>query len=124
MFTRNLKTIQWIVTGLAMFMMLGSGIGDLLMVDQVMDSIRTLGYPDYIATILGVAKVLGVAAVLIPGLPRLKEWAYAGFTFDLGGAFVSHVLNGDPLQATITPVVPLLIVLASYFLYQRVKAAK
>ena len=107
-----------------MLILLGSGIGDLLMVDQVMDVLRGLGYPDYIATILGIAKVLGAAAILIPGLPRLKEWAYAGFTFELGGAVASHILAGDTIQGTVQPMLPLLLVLASYYLYRRMSAAK
>ena len=48
-----------------------------------MEGMRHLGYPDYFATILGVWKVLGGIAVLLPRTPRLKEWAYAGMVFDL-----------------------------------------
>ena len=56
-----------------------------------------LGYPRYVVTLLGVWKLLGVLAILWPGFPRLKEWAYAGIAFDLSGAAVSHLAVGDPL---------------------------
>ena len=62
-----------------------------------MKGMRQLGYPDYFAVILGVWKVLGGVAVLIPRCPRLKEWAYAGMFFDLSGASASHFSSGDPV---------------------------
>src|SRR5213075_1359311 len=57
--------------------------------------ITHLGYPIYFLTILGVWKVLGVAAALSPGFPLLKEWAYAGFFFIMSGAVFSHIAVGD-----------------------------
>lgn len=74
----------------------------------------TLGYPEYLMTILGVAKISGVIALLIPGLPLLKEWAYAGFTFDILGASASHAFVGDPVGEILIPLVLLTICIASY----------
>lgn len=62
---------------------------------KIVAGIEALGYPLYVLDILGVAKTLGVLALLIPKFPRLKEWAYAGFTFDLIGAIWSHIAIGD-----------------------------
>jgi hypothetical protein len=55
---------------------------------------HNLGYPDYINPFLGVLKILGIVVILIPGNPRLKEWAYAGFFFDLLGATYSQIAAG------------------------------
>ena len=78
------------------------------------EAMTALGYPEYLMTILGVAKILGVIALLIPGVPLLKEWAYAGFTFDLLGASASHAFVSDPIAETVTPLVVLSIAVASY----------
>ena len=59
------------------------------------DSITHLGYPIYLLAILGVWKILGVVAVLIPKFPLLKEWAYAGFFFAMSGAVLSHIATGN-----------------------------
>jgi hypothetical protein len=61
-------------------------------------AITHLGYPVYFLTILGVWKMLGVTAVLIPKFPRLKEWAYAGFFFAMSGAAISHIFAGDAVS--------------------------
>jgi hypothetical protein len=60
--------------------------------------ITHLGYPVYFLTLLGVWKILGVVAVLIPKFPLLKEWAYAGFFFAMSGAIFSHIATADPLK--------------------------
>ena len=77
---------------------------------------EALGYPVYLMTILGVAKVLGVIALLIPGQPLLKEWAYAGFTFDILVAAASHAFAQDTVQSIIIPLVILTVGAASYVL--------
>lgn len=75
-----------------------------------------LGYPTYVLSILGAWKVLGVIAVLVPGFPRLKEWAYAGFFFDLTGAAASQAFAGnDPVQI-LAPLGFLAVVMASWAL--------
>ena len=75
-----------------------------------------LGYPSYFLTILGAWKVLGALAILSPGLPRLKEWAYAGMFFDLSGAVASHALMGDGVSKVIGPCLVGSIVIASWLL--------
>jgi len=90
------KTIAyWVTTGLLVFCMTG-GIFELLGLKTTMDGIMRLGYPSYIIPALGLGKILAIAAILWPGLPRLKEWAYAGIFFNMMGAFVSHVAVKDP----------------------------
>ncbi|SFK83157.1 DoxX-like family protein [Paenibacillus sp. 1_12] len=113
----KMKTIlYWITTlfGPASFV-----IGGFLFVshgDQQVAVMNQLGYPIYIATILGVWKLLGVIAIVIPRFPRLKEWAYAGFFFDLTGAAASHAFSGDGISLIAQPLVFLALVIASWAL--------
>lgn len=85
----------WIFTGLLSALMLVGSIPDILSVSSAVELFNHLGYPDYLLPFLGIAKLLGVLALLTPGFPRLKEWAYAGFAFDLGGALYSSISVGD-----------------------------
>jgi len=85
----------WIATGLLAIGMLQSGIFAVLRTRQWVDIITPLGYPLYFLTILGVWKILGVIAILVPRFPLLKEWAYAGFFFAMTGALASHLAIAD-----------------------------
>ncbi|MDP2315664.1 MAG: DoxX family protein [Pseudomonadota bacterium] len=106
----------WTTTGLFALALTGGGFADLSGAPAVVAGITHLGYPAFLATILGVWKLLGVVALLAPGFTRLKEWAYAGFVFNLTGAAVSHVLGGDPVANVIPPLVLLTLGLASWAL--------
>jgi hypothetical protein len=99
-------------------LMLIASIPDILRVPQAAAVFAHLGYPTYLLIFLGIAKIFGVAAVLISGFPRLKEWAYAGLTFDLIGALYSHLSVGDPLSTWAFPTVGLFLVFGSYVLYR------
>jgi len=92
------------------------GAADAARPSFVLEGMRQLGYPDYFALILGVWKVLGGIAVLLPRSPLLKEWAYAGMFFDLIGASASHAAVGDPAAKVVTPLIILGIVAASWAL--------
>ncbi len=89
---------------------------DVLRAPPVVQTIVALGYPAYLASILGVWKLLGAAAIAAPALPRLKEWAYAGVLFDLSGAALSHGLSGDPASKVAVPLVLLAIAAVSWAL--------
>jgi hypothetical protein len=106
----------WVATGLLAATFLASGIAEVALAPSVVATMRELGYPLYFVAILGVWKVLSVPALLSPGLPRLKEWAYAGIFLDLTGAAASHLISGDPLAKVATPLVLLLIAAASWAL--------
>jgi hypothetical protein len=82
---------------------------------RMMAEFAYLGYPFHFAEILGVAKILGVLALLVPGTPRLKEWAYAGFTFTFVGAILSHLAAGQRKEA-IVPLAALAVMTVSYLL--------
>jgi len=83
-----------------------------------------LGFPDYLRVQLGVAKILGAVALVVP-LPRaLKEWTYAGFTISFVSAGIAHAAVGDPLTAMIPPVVALGLLLTSYATYRQYALAR
>ena len=110
------KTVTfWLLTGLIVVSQGASGIADLLKVQGMVDGVTALGYPTYILTILGPFKILGALVLAIPGFPRLKEWAYAGFFFDFSGAFLSHVYNGDSIDLILPASIAVLVLLGSYF---------
>ena len=114
--TRTKKVFYWISTGFAALALTAAGATNLLHAPQVVATISHLGYPSYVATILGTWKLLGVLAILAPGFPRLKEWAYAGFFFDLTGAAMSHAATGDPAGIVVVPLVLLVAVMGSWAL--------
>jgi uncharacterized membrane protein YphA (DoxX/SURF4 family) len=111
--SRGRGLLYWGSTGFATLALAAVGSADLFRVPTVIEGLAHLGYPAYFATILGAWKLLGVAAILAPGLPRLKEWAYAGFFFTLTGAALSHAISGDPIPKICVPLVVLGFVLAS-----------
>ncbi len=113
------KWICWIVTGLMAALIIVSAIPDVLQIPDAVAVFRHLGYPTYLLPFLGSAKMLGVAAVLFSGAPRIKEWAFAGLTFDLTGALYSHVSVGDPPSAWLPAVIGLALMAGSYVTYRR-----
>ncbi len=116
MSNRKTALAYWITTALAAGSFAMGGLMDLAHGTAIEEGMAHLGYPMYFVTILGIWKVLGAAAIVAPGLPRLKEWAYAGMTFDLTGAALSHAAVGDPIAKIATPLVLLAFVAASWAL--------
>lgn len=111
------KILYWIFTGLTSLGFLMSSMMYLTHNPELMKGFSSLGYPVYFVTILGVAKLTGALALLNPWMPKLREWAYAGFTFTLIGASWTHIATHTPPTA---PIVFLALLLASYFFHHRV----
>lgn len=109
------KIIYWIVTIFLSFGMLAGGIQQLLQIGGYVEIIKELGYPKYLLSILGVWKILGVIAILIPKSPLLKEWAYAGFFFAMSGATVSHFAFGQSITDALPSIVLLLVIVLSWY---------
>lgn len=112
------KIIYWIFTVWLALGMVSTGAVQLLRTKSGAggaDSVARLGYPMYVLTIIGVWKILGVIAVLIPKFPLLKEWAYAGFFFVMSGAVVSHLVVGSPLGETLPAVLLLVLTIISWY---------
>ena len=113
--TKRNKIIYWISTIWLALGMLSTGIVQLLKPAEEVAKITHLGYPVYFLTILGVWKVLGVIAVLIPRFPLLKEWAYAGFFFAMSGAVFSHLAVGDSVNEIFPPLLLLILTVVSWY---------
>jgi uncharacterized membrane protein YphA (DoxX/SURF4 family) len=91
----KLKSISyWVITAMVAFFIGSGGAAELARVPGNVEGLAHLGYPVYFATIIGFWKVLGAIAIVAPGFPRLKEWAYAGIFFDLTGAAASCAAVG------------------------------
>ncbi|MFE7084264.1 DoxX family protein [Priestia megaterium] len=98
----------WTVTLLLGVALMLSGIGQLMRYGGNVELVTNLGYPLYILTILGIWKVLGVISLVIPGFPRLKEWAYAGIFFLMTGAALSHAFANDYSNHGFSIILPLI----------------
>lgn len=118
---KGTKIAYWIVTILMIILMLFSAVSSFTENPQGVALMQHLGYPMNVLRLLAVAKILGIIAILVPGFPRLKEWAYAGFTFDLIGALHAGLAAGDPLMQWSFVIVGIALILASYFLYHKLK---
>ncbi len=113
--TKRNKIIYWIATIWLGVAMLASGVQQIFHNKSFVDIIVPLGYPIYFLTILGVWKILGVVALLIPKFPLLKEWAYAGFFFAMSGAFFSHIASGNSLSEVFPSLILLIIIVVSWY---------
>jgi uncharacterized membrane protein YphA (DoxX/SURF4 family) len=107
--------IYWIATIWLSLGMLSTGIVQLLKLKTEVDMMVHLGYPLYFLTILGIWKILGVVAVLIPKFPLVKEWAYAGFFIAMSGAIFSHLCIGDGAKEFFGPTLLLVLTVVSWY---------
>ena len=115
---RTDKIISWIATAWLALGMVSTGAVQLFKGKTGqggVDMITHLGYPVYLLTILGVWKMLGVVAVLIPKFPLIKEWAYAGFFFVMSGAIFAHIASGDPVNAILPSLLLLILTMVSWY---------
>jgi len=117
--TKRNKIIYWIATiwlslgmlstgAVQLFKLKGDGPGSL-------DSMTQLGYPAYFVTILGISKILGVVALLIPKFPLIKEWAYAGFFFIMSGAIFTHIAAGNSIGEIFPSLLLLILIVVSWY---------
>ncbi|MCM3761106.1 DoxX family protein [Alkalihalobacillus oceani] len=111
--------IGWTFTVLFAAFMLMSSIPNIISAPSAIAGFYHLGYPAYLVPFIGVAKLLGVIAILVPGFPRIKEWAYAGFVINLTGAFYSSVAAGVPASGWIIFIIGYILIAGSYVSYHR-----
>jgi len=116
--TKRNKIIYWISTAWLALGMLSVGMGQIFKMKEAQggeDMIIHLGYPAYFLTIIGVWKILGVVAVLIPKFPLLKEWTYAGFFFVMSGAAISHIASGDSVSTIFPSLLLVILTVVSWY---------
>ena len=115
--TKAGKIIYWITTIWLALGMVSTGLVQLMKKDGQggLDMLTHLGYPVYILMILGAWKILGAIAVLVPGVPVVKEWAYAGFFFIMTGALFSHLAMGDSAVELFPSLLLLILTILSWY---------
>jgi len=107
------KVVYWITTGLLAAFSAFAAFSYLTGNSQAVEGFAHVGYPQQLRILLGIAKLLGAITLVVPGLPKLKEWAYAGFTFAWIAAFVAHYVAKDGPRAFM-PLVLLVFLAISY----------
>jgi hypothetical protein len=113
--TKRNKIIYWIATIWLSLGMTSTGIVQLMKIKEEAEMMDRLGYPLYFLTILGIWKLLGVVAILIPKTPLIKEWAYAGFFFAMTGAIFSHLAVSDPAKELFGPLLLVVLTIVSWY---------
>lgn len=112
---KRTNIIYWIATIWLSLGMVSTAIVQLINMEEETALMESLGYPIYLLTIIGVWKLLGVAAILIPKFPLVKEWAYAGFFFLMSGAIISHLVHGGTLSTLFGPILLLVLTVGSWY---------
>ncbi|MFD2163643.1 DoxX family protein [Paradesertivirga mongoliensis] len=121
---KKTKIIYWIFTVLLIALMLMSAVTSFMPNPQGEAMMKTIGYPYDVLYLLSVAKILGIIALLVPGFSRLKEWAYAGFTFDLIGATYAFIMVGTPIADLVFMLAGLVFVFGSYISHHKLLREK
>ena len=117
---KRITIFYWIFTGLSTAMMLLSSIPNILQVPDAKVMVTDhLHYPPYFLPYIGVCKFFGAIVIIIPGYPRIKEWAYAGLIFDLIGAIYCNYAAGRPTGEWLPIIFFIALGFASYFLYHK-----
>lgn len=109
------KIIYWVATIWLSLGMVSTGIVQIIHLEEEVQKMNDLGFPSYVLTLIGIWKLLGVVAVLVPKFPLVKEWAYAGFFFLLTGAIFTHAAVGDELIEYFGPALLLVLTIISWF---------
>ncbi|WP_426278260.1 DoxX family protein [Chryseobacterium sp. S-02] len=107
--------IYWIFTLWMSLGMVSTAIVQLMKNKDELANFTNLGYPSYLMIIIGIWKMLGVIAILIPKFPLLKEWAYAGFFFVMSGAIISHIIVNDSINKIFPAVLLFVLVIISWY---------
>ena len=117
---KKINILYWIFTALFAVFMLLSALPDIFSTNEAVELMtKQLGYPTYFTPFIGVAKALGAIAILIPGYPRIKEWAYAGLMFDLIGAAYSLFSIGKTIPEWGFMILPIIVGFLSYTYYHK-----
>lgn len=119
MTTKTIKILYWVLLGLFCLFHVFDAIGGLSMAQAGIDAMHAMGYPVYLMPFLAVLKLLGIAALLQNKFTRIKEWAFAGFSFTLIGASVSHMCTDHNPLFVVLPIVFLAILFVVYSCWRK-----
>lgn len=122
--TKTTKILYWILLALFCLFHIGDAMGGLTMQQAGIDAMHTMGYPVYLMPFLAVLKLLGIIALLQNKFKLVKEWAFAGFTFTLIGASVSHLCVQDSTMFAIMPLIFLAVLFFIYYCWRRLEQSK
>jgi len=106
----------WIITVILSFCLFSGGMAQAVQVKGVIDGFKPLGYPTYFISLIGIWKMLGIIAILVPGFKLLKEWAYAGLFFVMSGAVISHIASDHVTIQIIAPFLLMIFTVLSWYL--------
>ncbi|MEO5564744.1 MAG: DoxX family protein [Chitinophagaceae bacterium] len=122
---KKTKILYWVITIIFAGFMIFTAIPNVMVDADSVNLVTTyLGYPKYFIPYIGIAKILGSIVILVPGLNRLKEWAYAGLFFDLAGATYSIIYTSGVSPDITFMILPIVFLFLSYFLWHKVSAVK
>ena len=121
---KSIKITYWVITSVFVLFTIADAAGGITKQEAGIVVLKHLGYPIYLMPFLGALKLAGAIAILQPNFRTVKEWAYAGFTFNFIGALVSRAVLGDSLGLLLMPLVVLAIMFVSYFLWQKMEALR
>ena len=113
--TKRNKIIYWVATAWLSLGMVSTGIVQIIHMEEEVQKMNALGYPVYFLTLIGIWKLLGVTAILIPKFPLVKEWAYSGFFFLMSGAIFTHFAVGDKAVEYFGPALLLMLTIISWY---------
>ncbi len=121
---KTIKVTYWVLNILFCLFHIMDAIGGLSKAKAGVDAMQLMGYPIYLMTFLSILKLLGVIALLQDKFKTLKEWAFAGFSFTLIGAAVSHACINDKVAFIIMPLIFLVILFALYYFWRKFELIK
>lgn len=121
---KTLTTLYWTFTIIFALIIFLDGIGGVTRQQEGIDALKHLGYPVYLMTIAGVARLLAVVALLQTKFQVIKEWAFAGIAINFIGAFASRAFVGDSFGLVIFPIIMLGFLFIPYTLWKKVEQVK
>ncbi|QMU29015.1 DoxX family protein [Adhaeribacter radiodurans] len=120
---KTVKILYWTVTGLFSLFLLMAGITEAMQHESGRQIMQHLGYPVHVMLVIGIGKILAALALIQTRYRVIKEWAYAGVTFNLIGAFAARANAGDSTGLILSPLIFLSVMFLSYFLWKKVAKA-
>lgn len=118
---KTVKVLYWTITGLFSLFLLTAGVTEAMQHESGREIMRHLGYPEHVLIILGIGKIAAAVALVQQKFRTIKEWAYAGITFNLIGACAARAYGGDSIGLILSPLIFMGVMFISYFLWKKVK---